>query len=562
MMLSVFLFSIYPLLASIGLEKNDPIAFIFMTHLGCTVFSFICGGWMLKKKHASLASLLKLDRKTRLLVFATGTAAAINHACLMFAFLKTSKVGATIIYETWPIIALWLTPILVVKGWEQVRRMDYIFGSLAVIGIAFIISADARDAVLHLDLAVLKNADPDKMTGYALAFVASIGVCISTMLRRRVTKTLKEKYKGDLLLATYLSSGLTRMAALPVIAVIFFMLHQSGAKVFAIETLPLALFTGIAVHLLGTVFYVFSLLKNPNPSIPVPDFLAPIMAVFWLYAFGHSGVTDFAIIGGLFVITANLLVTVRAEDGFAYTASILTLLLSGVYCYLTAGTPLENFYDAISVSAVFYAILIAFAWDRVLERTKVEEALLLDIAYGIEALRLDHKKGDVKLFRALVADIKTVIATTDRTVIGEAYKKLLEIRGKFGAGQGTHNLFQRLDSLILSKTKDIMLSEVVLLCLIGGVTFFGILGYRPPGLWPDMMACIMAGAIVFIFFAIFDQMTARNKNLLSGDADSLCIINPDQFQSRHEYKLVTIVLIAIMLAVFYGLFAFKYKAGL
>ena len=36
----------------------------------------------------------------------------INHMCFMFALLKTSKVGATIIYETWPIIGAWLAPFL------------------------------------------------------------------------------------------------------------------------------------------------------------------------------------------------------------------------------------------------------------------------------------------------------------------------------------------------------------------------------------------------------------------------------------------------------------------
>ncbi len=103
-----------------------------------------------------------------------------------------------------------------------------------------------------------------------------------------------------------------------------------------------------------------------------------------------------------------------------------------------------------------------------------------------------------------------------------------------------------------------MLSEIVLLCLIGGITFFGILGYRPSGLWPDMMAFIMGGAIVFIFFAIFDQQNARNKSMLQATSDSLCAISGAAFESRHEFKLVTIILIGIMLAVFYGLFKFKY----
>jgi hypothetical protein len=151
-----------------------------------------------------------------------------------------------------------------------------------------------------------------------------------------------------------------------------------------------------------------------------------------------------------------------------------------------------------------------------------------------------------------------VIATTDREKIGVAYRDLSALRGELGLEGAPGEVFRNIDSLILSKTKDIMLSEIVLLCLIGGITFFGILGYRPAGLWPDMMAFIMAGAIVFIFFAIFDQQSARNKSMFSASADGLCLIREEAFTSRHEFKLVTILLIATMLAVFYGLFRYKY----
>lgn len=560
MMLSVFLFSIYPVLAAKGLALNDPIPFLFATHLACAAFSFLCGFAALKKKYGGKkikGGALPPDGRTWGCVAATGAVAALNHTCLMYAFLKIPMTGATIIYEVWPILAAWLMPLLVVKGWKQVRRLDYVFGLLAIAGIAFIMGAENPDIILALDLSALRAMDPDRLTGYGLAFAASIGVAVSTTLRRNVTRAIKERHGGDLLLATYLSSGLTRAAALPVFIVLYFVLPHGGGKGFAPETLPLACFTGIAVHLMGSVCYVLSILKSPNPAIPVPDFLAPVMAVAWLCLFGYSGITDFAIIGGLFVITANLLVTVRAEEGFAYTASILTLLLSGTYCYFTTGEELGDFYDAISVSAVFYAILIAFAWDRVLNRTKHEEQLTLNIAYGIEGLRR-KAKGKSAPLEALARETGAIMTTSDRDIIRAAYARILAAREKLGAEAETLRVFQDLDSLILSKTRDILLSEVVLLCLIGGVTLIGILGYRPAGMWPDMMGFIMAGAIVYIFCAILDQVEERNRRLLAGAPENPCVINGAFFESRHEFKLVTIALIAIMLAVFYGLFRYKY----
>ncbi|MDI1226396.1 MAG: DMT family transporter [bacterium] len=557
MMMSVLMFSLYPLLASLGLRGNDPILFVAMAHLACGLFAAAGAAFMLRKKYGAKkrSTVFKIDGKTWAYIAATATAGAINHMCFMFALLKTSKAGATIIYETWPIIGAWLAPFLIAKGWEQVRRMDYVFGLLAVAGIAFVVAAENRGLLSSLDMSLLKDIDPDRLTGYGLALLGSIGVAVSTALRRRVTRGFAAKFGDDIVIGTYLGAAFTRLTSLPVFAVGFMLFHTSGTMTF--NGIGLAAVTGIAVHLLGSLCYLFSILRNPNPSIPVPDFLAPIMAVAWLYFGGYSSLTDFVVIGGLFVITANLLVTVRAEDGFAYTASILTILLAGGYCYFTQGSELPDFYDAVALSAVFYAILIAFAWDRVLERTKHEEGLALDIAYGIETLK-QEAKAKTALLRRLVTGANAVITTTDRATIGAAYHDLAALKPELGTETSVGKIYRDLDSLILSKTKDIMLSEIVLLCLIGGITFFGILGYRPTGLWPDMMAFIMGGAIVFIFFAIFDQQNARNKSMLQATPDSLCTISSAAFESRHEFKLVTIILIGIMLAVFYGLFKFKY----
>jgi hypothetical protein len=77
-----------------------------------------------------------------------------------------------------------------------------------------------------------------------------------------------------------------------------------------------------------------------------------------------------------------------------------------------------------------------------------------------------------------------------------------------------------------------------------------------------MMAFIMAGAIVFIFFAIFDQLKTRKASMIKLDSSSVCKFQESYFDSRSEFKIVTIILIAIMLAVFYALFLMKYNSFL
>ncbi|MEZ0261552.1 MAG: DMT family transporter [Alphaproteobacteria bacterium] len=555
MITSVVLFSLYALLATIGLKGNDPVLFVAVAHLAAGLVAF---GWAATRLPKKKKKLFELPAKVWGLIAITATAGAINHMCFMFALLKTSPAGATIIYETWPILTAWLAPLLIEKGWEQLRRMDYVFGLLAVAGVAFIVAGENRGMLSAIDFTLLQNIDPVRLEGYGLALIGSLGVAISTGLRRRVSRSLMEKYNGDRLLGVLLGSGFTRLATLPVFAIGYWASHVDGGLTLTSQGLGLAAVTGVGVYLMGSLCYLFSVMRNPNPSIPVPDFIAPVLAVAWLWIFANAGLTDIAVVGGLFVISANLLVTVRAEEGCAYTASILTILLGGAWCYFTRGAPMDDYYDALSLTAVFYAIQVAFAWDRVLDRAKREEALELDIAYAIEGLR--HGKTKHSTLKRLVAAAHAVFSTTDRIAMGITYRELVAVRKELGEDEKTSKLYHDIDTLILSKTKDILLSEVVLLCLIGGITFIGILAYRPSGLWPDMMAFIMGGAIVFIFFALFDQQAARNTKMLQAEAEgeSLCHISDESFECRHEFKMVTIALLAVMLAIFFGLFRYKY----
>ncbi|MCC7035822.1 MAG: EamA family transporter, partial [Alphaproteobacteria bacterium] len=266
MMMSVLMFSLYPLLASLGLRENDPILFVGMAHLACGLVATAAAGFMLHKKYGAKkrSSVFKIDGRTWGLIAATATAGAINHMCFMFALLKTSKAGATIIYETWPIIGAWLAPFLIAKGWEQTRRMDYVFGLLAIAGIAFVVAAENHGLLSSFDVSLLQNIDPDRVTGYGLALLGSMGVAVSTALRRRVARGFAAKFGDDVVTGAYLGSAFTRLAALPVFAVGFMLFHTSGTITF--NGIGLAALTGIAVHLLGSLCYLFSILRNPNPS--------------------------------------------------------------------------------------------------------------------------------------------------------------------------------------------------------------------------------------------------------------------------------------------------------
>ncbi|TNE31941.1 MAG: DMT family transporter [Alphaproteobacteria bacterium] len=562
MLISVFLFSLYPLLASFGLGKNDPVLFVMLAHFFCSVASFAIGYRLFKNRYANerkFCDSLKIEKHIWLSAFATGAAAAVAHSCFMLALIKTSQIGATIIYETWPILAIWLTPFLVAKAWEKVRSLDYIFGFLALIGVGFIVSAESREVVLQLALSAFQDIEPTRLEGYVLAFIGSLGIALSTVLRARVSQYFTGRHDGDVMLSACFSSGLTRFAALPFFVLCFWYFYEDGISGMVINDVWLTAAIGVIVYTGGSLFYTYGFLGAKNPNIQVLYYLAPVLSITWLQIFGFSHINDFVVIGTLFVLTANLLVTIKAEHSFSYTSSMLTLLFGGAYCYFTTGRGLPDFYDAISFTTVIYAILIAFAWDRVISRSKHVETLALDISYRLDDLRASYKKKDKKPLNTLTKYTAELLSTGDKQAIHLVYKKLTTLK-KSWHDETIRVLYKDIDSLVLSKLRDMMLSEIVLLALIGGSTIFGLMVFRPDGLWQDTASVVMSAAVVFIFFAIFDQMRECGKNPMRNGNATCSEISPDLFRPKNEFNFIAIVLISMLLLVFAGLFSYKHGA--
>jgi len=62
MLLSVVLFSIYPLLAAFGLLSGDPVLFVAVAHIFSALASFVFGGGLLSKSYKGKKSPIFFKR--------------------------------------------------------------------------------------------------------------------------------------------------------------------------------------------------------------------------------------------------------------------------------------------------------------------------------------------------------------------------------------------------------------------------------------------------------------------------------------------------------------------
>ena len=89
--------------------------------------------------------------------------------------------GVSLIYESWPIIAVIATPFLIKKTWKAVGFKEFFACFLALVGMAFIILSNE-----DIDFSFAKNnnlheeQDYFSLLGYVLALIGAYacGICV------------------------------------------------------------------------------------------------------------------------------------------------------------------------------------------------------------------------------------------------------------------------------------------------------------------------------------------------------------------------------------------------
>lgn len=534
MMFSVLSWSLFPLMSVWGIQQLSVFDYILWTYAVGFVTSGLFFCMLPKQQKDHLPKLAKVDRKIFAEVFVACLCAILSFGCLLKSFSYLPRASATIAFEIWLIMAIFAAPLLAKKGWEKISHRDFLFSLLAVAGAGFLLIPEAQSVPLHRLL---------------LPLAGGVFMTIASAIKPRVAHKLENKSYpiASLFKIQVLFSGVTVLLSIPIA-----LLWPDKHSVYTAENLMIILFTGVVIHTLGNILYTLGMLRSEKGNILVLWCLKPIFAVLWLWLAGQTEITEHILLGAIFIVTASMMITVRPEKSYAYTAAIVSLLLCGTYTFFVDGKNMTDYYQSLSAPIVFYAIRVAFMMDRFIKRGKKEEDTAVEMLNYID----EHASKMGAAAEGYRKHIIGMITAREAAQINTHYQA---VRNEEHGHLKT--LYNQLDKLALSKVHGNSFSEMFILFIVGTLTIATATIYRPNNLIADGFAVIVSLSIIFIFFSVLDLSHDRCQFYLERDAKGSKSLSRDLTKNLFSERVISTVLIVMILAALTGLLLMKHSFG-
>ncbi len=306
MLLAVVIYASLPLAATFGLKSMNGMELILSTTIVASFAISIISLIYFARKN-KLEKLIdnhkKLSKQTWLFVIGSGITHIACNGLFFLALSMSHKAGVSLIYESWPIIAVIMTPLILKKQWKQVGLNEFIVSLIALIGVAIVILSDEQinfSAFLKKDYSEEHNYL--NLFGYVIAFIGGYACALNAITKGRVAEDFRNLNhdKGAIILSEFYS----RSSAL-LMLIITFPLYANFVDISSINWLA-SFYIGFIVLIMGGAFYTYSIINTNQPTIHILNYLVPLLAVIALWLAGESTLTTGLFIGGGIIIACNL----------------------------------------------------------------------------------------------------------------------------------------------------------------------------------------------------------------------------------------------------------------
>jgi len=313
MSFSILMWSLYPLWASLALAHADPFSLMFMAHVfAFIVAAILCAAllWRQRKMAAFWQVQKNLGVSGWLLIAMTSLTSALSHSFFLMSLTLASKAGVSLVFELWPIVAMFFTPILTSRTWTRTTWKDYALGIVSLIGVCLIILGD-KDLMLPDRLSDISIYFASQDSWVLLGYILALGGCYLTALQAVLRMNYADVFKtlDSPLIASFLSVIYTRGGGAIFLA--FIVLGLQGDFNFGVDAIGYMALVGAMVFALAAGAYTYALLNARHSNIHIFYYLAPAGAVLWLYLFRETEITMTIIIGGAMVVGANIILALK-----------------------------------------------------------------------------------------------------------------------------------------------------------------------------------------------------------------------------------------------------------
>ncbi len=304
---SILLWSLYPLLSVWALEKIDPFSMMlviqFAAFHGALIFALIA---LIKRNQISeyiqLQKQIGLDGIYALAL--AGACSAFSHIFFLFALTMANRNAIPLIIEIWPILALFYAPQFIEKKWQVSTATDYIIGVIAFLGIAVIFLSDER-------INWFRNEEWhfETVLAYVITIISCYMMAILNLLRAQYAQRLEP-------LKNSFASVMIAEAGTRLIGVFFILVAMAGMGMELQNPTPvlgISIIIGAGIFALAGAAMTYSIMQAKNPNISLFFYLIPITSIFWLVLAGESELTLPIVIGSIITIGACIYLTITKK---------------------------------------------------------------------------------------------------------------------------------------------------------------------------------------------------------------------------------------------------------
>lgn len=506
MAISAFLYSLFPLVGVFTAETSDP---FFLAALGngfsfiVTVFAIFAIAYLLKR---DISTFTKRCLAPRLLYrnFLNGGLNGISHGLVFLAMQGTDRAPAALIYDSWPLIAAVIIPFFV-GSFHRITIKEISLMSLSFLGIITVYSSSESSFLLpstNYKILVEHNFS------LIVAFGAAVTMAISSALVVQVQTDASNDQDHTDIVGAILAVLIVMCIARPITTITPFLigLVTNNGNYSLFDNWQYALTYGAIIKTGGSIAYVLALYiasrTTKNTTVLVTWYLSPILTLIWFNITGTATITETVILGGILIIVGNILSQYRGQLTSAYIATVFMVALSCIYCFFIPGVAITNFYDLLGVIATFFAIVSGFTISRLLERRKEENNAILALLDAID----DPDKNSLNISQYRPQLIALCSARTIDS-LHDAWKHLDSNIPKSDPSRKHLIRLVAARSSILEAAIEVSISwllgaALVLLCLV----------FRTNQVVDNIISPIIASAVVFIIFMLYDEIFYREND--------------------------------------------------
>jgi drug/metabolite transporter (DMT)-like permease len=304
--IAVIIWSLYPLAATIGLQSMGSLEMILVVYYFSGIGSLLLGGHYLWKNNLfakAYAAHKQLNTKAYILIAMGGIAGVLCHGFFILSLTLANKGGASLLFESWPVIAVVATPFLMKKTWKEVSLKEFLTSVFALVGVAIIVLSDESLNIVQKETKLISDSmDMAALGGYILAF--SGGYMCAVLV---VTKGAFAEYftglKNDTA-AVLISEIYTRILSMALMSIAFIVLHEKFD--FGAIHWEATFYIGFIVFVVGGALYTYALINTDRPTIHIIYYFVPVLAVVWLWLTGHTTINTGLFIGGGIILLCNI----------------------------------------------------------------------------------------------------------------------------------------------------------------------------------------------------------------------------------------------------------------